>query len=58
MPITGSCICSAVRFELHGPLRQIIACHCTECRKASGHYTAATAVKPEHLHLAADEGLR
>jgi len=39
---TGSCLCEAVRYELTGPLRAIVACHCTQCRKASGHYVAAT----------------
>ncbi len=54
----GSCMCKAVRYEVHGPLRDIVACHCTECRKASGHFTAATAVRPEHLNIVEDRGLR
>jgi len=32
----GSCLCNAVRFEIHGPIRNIICCHCSECRKAQG----------------------
>ena len=56
--IKGSCICSAVRYEILGPMRDIIACHCNECRKMGGHYTAATAVRPEHLHIIEEQGLR
>jgi hypothetical protein len=40
---TGGCLCGAVRYRVAGPLRQVIACHCRECRRASGHYPAATA---------------
>lgn len=54
----GSCLCNAVRYEARGPLRDIVACHCTECRKTSGHFTAATAVRPEHLRVVEDRGLR
>lgn len=38
----GSCLCGGVTYELHGPLRSIVACHCVQCRKSSGHYVAAT----------------
>ena len=42
MTITGSCECGAVVFELSGKLRDVVACHCGQCRKTSGHYWAAT----------------
>lgn len=38
----GSCLCGAVRFAVSGPLRGVIYCHCSQCRKQSGHYYAAT----------------
>ncbi len=41
--IRGGCLCGAVRFETPRPLRPVIACHCVQCRKTSGHYVAATA---------------
>ena len=40
----GGCLCGSVTYELRGEPRQIVACHCTQCRKASGHYAAATQV--------------
>ncbi|MFK8050815.1 MAG: GFA family protein [Halioglobus sp.] len=49
--ISGSCICGDVTYSANGKLRDIIACHCTECRKSSGHYTASTSVRPEDLEI-------
>jgi hypothetical protein len=41
--VTGSCLCGTVRYRAEGPLRPVIACHCSQCRKTSGHHVAATA---------------
>lgn len=38
----GSCLCGAVRFEVRGALPGPDACHCTACRKHSGHVFAST----------------
>ncbi len=54
----GGCLCGAVRFRHDGPLRQVIACHCTQCRRTSGHYVAATRGERARLSLARDDGLR
>lgn len=54
----GSCLCGGVRFEVHGPLRPIIYCHCTMCRRSSGHFDAATACAREHLRLLSAQSLR
>ncbi len=35
-PYTGGCLCGAVRFSLNARPRAINACHCTDCRKATG----------------------
>lgn len=43
----GSCLCGRVRYRVNGPMRGVIACHCTQCRKQSGHFYAATDA-PEH----------
>ena len=40
----GSCLCGAVTFEAAGPLRGVVYCHCSQCRKQTGHYYAATNV--------------
>jgi hypothetical protein len=43
--ITGGCLCGGVRYEVRGPLREVIACHCEQCRRTSGHFVAATACR-------------
>ena len=55
--VQGGCLCGAVRYEIDGPLRKVVYCHCGQCRKTSGHFVAATAVDLEHLHMTEDGGL-
>ncbi len=55
---TGSCLCGAVAYEVQGPLREVIGCHCTQCRKQTGHYMAATAAKLDKFRIVKDQGLR
>jgi len=49
--IQGSCLCGAVRFAVTGSLRPVVACHCTQCRKTSGHYVSATSAKRESVAI-------
>ena len=55
---SGHCLCGAVRYEVRGPLRGIVICHCEECRRWHGGVCAASAARREHLVLLADEQLR
>lgn len=34
--LNGSCLCGQVSFQVAGPLRDPLNCHCTMCRKAHG----------------------
>ncbi|WP_419903059.1 GFA family protein [Kiloniella sp.] len=54
----GSCLCGAVRYEVNGPLRDSMGCHCEQCRKTSGHYVSATAVKKTDLTMLEMRGLK
>lgn len=45
----GSCLCGAVRFEVAGELKAPDACHCTACRKTTGHYLVSTDVPRDRL---------
>ena len=56
--ITGGCACGGVRYAVHGPLRDIIACHCEQCRRTSGHFVAATACKRQYFELTSDATLQ
>ncbi len=55
---TGSCLCGEVRYEVTGPLRNAIGCHCGQCRKTTGHYMAATAAQLEDFRLTEQAGLK
>ena len=46
---SGHCLCGAVRFRSSGKLRDVIACHCSQCRRQTGHFYAATNVQDEGL---------
>ena len=54
---SGQCLCGAVRYEVRGPLRPVIACHCTECRRFSGGIWTATAARREHLTIHGEENV-
>lgn len=40
----GSCLCGRVRFEIDGPIRNIVYCHCSQCRKAQGSAFASNGI--------------
>ncbi|HKD54857.1 MAG TPA: GFA family protein [Steroidobacteraceae bacterium] len=48
---TGGCLCGAVRYEAQGALRPIVMCHCSQCRRTSGHFLAATAARHADFRL-------
>lgn len=53
----GSCLCGAVSFAASGPLRDAVACHCSQCRRTSGHYWAASSAPLDRFRLTRDDGL-
>ena len=55
--MTGGCLCGGVRFELDGPLRDVLVCHCSLCRRSGTFAGAYTSVPRAALRLTADETL-
>ena len=50
--LNGACLCGAVSFEVKGNLEHSPeACHCSQCRKQSGHFFAAVNVRRTALML-------
>jgi hypothetical protein len=47
----GSCLCGAVRYTVSGELRPVIACHCSQCRKTSGHHVAASSARRDTVRI-------
>ena len=54
--VDGACLCGAVSYSINGALRPVVACHCSQCRKTSGHFVAATEVGDETLEIRDPEG--
>ncbi|HYM41551.1 MAG TPA: GFA family protein [Steroidobacteraceae bacterium] len=55
---TGGCLCGAVRYQVAGPLRSVVLCHCTQCRRSTGHFMAATAARHRDFRLTEESQLR
>jgi hypothetical protein len=45
-PLTGSCLCGAIRYTIGVPVTELRACHCTHCQRASGAAGSINAVVP------------
>jgi hypothetical protein len=60
LPLTGGCMCGAVRFEVEAPLVSAGWCHCTRCRRRTGTPASVQArVAPGSLRLrSGEEALR
>ena len=43
MPATGGCLWGAARYEVRGPLRDVVICHCSRCLRTHGHVAAYAA---------------
>lgn len=55
---TGGCLCGAITYEVRGPLRDILLCHCDECRRWGGYVGAFTSTRTEHLDIEGAHALR
>jgi len=54
----GGCLCGAISYRVDGPLRDVVFCHCTRCRRTHGHFAAYTACARDDLELVEARGLR
>lgn len=53
----GHCECGGVAFTITAALKPPSACHCTQCRRTSGHIWAGTTVMNEDFRLDQSESL-
>ena len=56
--IKGGCLCGAVTLGVDGPLAGAAACHCSQCRKQSGHHWASTHMPRAQVRVTRDDGLK
>lgn len=52
--LTGSCLCGAVTFTATETAKDPAACHCTQCRKQSGHIWASVQVPLSAFEMQGD----
>ena len=56
MPLTGRCLCGAVRYELDAEVRAIVNCHCRFCRRAHGAaFVTTTPIPSDALRIVSGE---
>lgn len=52
--LTGKCHCGRVRYEIAGPVRQVVECHCESCRRITGSVWHATGAYQRDLTITDD----
>lgn len=55
---SGGCLCGAVRYSVHGPLRDVLICHCETCQRLHTYVGAYSACAPEDLRIENNGALR
>jgi hypothetical protein len=53
----AACLCGAVQITVTGPLAPPDACHCSQCRKQSGHFWASTDIERDKVAIAGTDNL-
>lgn len=53
----ASCLCGAVQIMVEGDIPPPDACHCSICRKVSGHYFAAADVPRDRVTIHGGENI-
>lgn len=51
-------MCGAIEFLVDGELRDVLHCHCDNCRRISGNFVAATGCRTDELRIENDSTLR
>jgi len=54
--ITGSCLCGTIQIEIEEPLEHAPeACHCSKCRKQTGHFFVGANVRRTKLKVRGED---
>ena len=54
---TGGCLCGAVRYQVKGPLRDVVNCHCSMCQRQHGNFGPHSKARKINITITKDEGL-
>jgi len=54
---TGGCLCGAVRYEVSGPLRDVVNCHCSMCQRLHGNFGPHSKARKVDITITNTDGL-
>jgi len=55
--VTGGCYCGAVRYRARDVRAAVSECHCSQCRRQSGHRYATTTVATANLEVEGEDAI-
>ncbi len=55
---SGGCLCGGVKFQVSGPLRDVVYCHCQMCQKLHGGPGAHTKAQNHQITITEGRGLK
>ncbi|MDY0882930.1 GFA family protein [Dongia soli] len=53
----GGCLCGAIRFKVDGDMRNVVVCHCGQCRHWHGHSADYSAARTAEMALRGEGAL-
>ncbi|MGI8901159.1 MAG: GFA family protein [Nocardioides sp.] len=55
---SGRCLCGQISYVVRGPLRDVLICHCGDCRRWHGHTAAMTSARRRDVLVNEPESVR
>lgn len=53
----GGCLCGAVRYQVTGPLRDVVNCHCSMCQRLHGSFGPHSKARKTNIAITKAGGL-
>jgi hypothetical protein len=54
---TGHCLCGAVRYRVSGNMRDVVTCHCSQCRRIHGHAPGYSAARKSEITIEGEDNI-